>query len=94
MLANPFRARKVYTAKIKALASVATNLGCTLPQLAIAWAAKNPRVSTVILGASRPAQLAENLGALPVIAKLSPEVLAEIEAVLKNAPAAPATYGR
>jgi len=32
---------------------IAAELGCKRPQLAIAWAAKNPRVSSVITGASR-----------------------------------------
>ena len=68
-------------AAVAQLAPIADELGCTLAQLAIAWAAKNPRVSTVITGASRVDQLQQNLGALPVIEKLTPEVLARIDAV-------------
>jgi len=48
--------------------------------LAIAWAAHNPRVSTVITGASRMSQLQENLGALAVVDKLTPAVLERIDA--------------
>ncbi len=52
-----------------------------MAQLALAWAAKNPRVSTVITGASKLSQLQSNLGALALIEKLTPEVLARIDAV-------------
>jgi aryl-alcohol dehydrogenase-like predicted oxidoreductase len=63
------------------LEAVAADLGCTLAQLAIAWAARNPRVSTVITGASRIAQLQDNLGAIEVIPKLTPQVLARIDEI-------------
>ena len=68
-------------AAVAQLAPIAADLNCTLAQLAIAWAAKNPRVSTVITGASRVSQLHDNLGALAVLDKLTPEVLARIDAV-------------
>ena len=67
-------------AAVTQLEAVATELSCTMGQLAIAWAAHNPRVSTVITGASRMAQLQENLGALAVLDKFTPEVLAKIDA--------------
>lgn len=60
------------------LGSIATELDCTPSQLAIAWCAKNPHVSTVLLGASRLEQLQENLGAVKVIPKLTPDVMARI----------------
>ena len=60
------------------LAVVADSLNCTLGQLAIAWAAHNPNVSTVITGASKIEQLKDNLGAVNVIAHLNPEVVARI----------------
>lgn len=66
-------------AAVGELEGVASSLGCTVSQLAIAWVAKNPRVSTVITGASRLAQLRDNLGAVAVIPKLTPEVLARID---------------
>jgi aryl-alcohol dehydrogenase-like predicted oxidoreductase len=62
------------------LAHVAAELGCTLPQLAIAWCARNPRVSTVITGASRASQVEENLAAGEVVPKLTAEVMQRIEA--------------
>ena len=67
-------------AAVALLEPIATEMGCTLAQLAIAWAAKNPRVSTVITGASRVEQLHANLGALAVIEQLTPGVMQRIEA--------------
>ena len=69
-------------AKVKQLAGIAQRLDATLAQLAIAWCASNPNVSTVITGASRVEQVHENLAALEVLERLTPEVLAEIDAVV------------
>lgn len=66
------------------LGDVAKDLGCTTAQLAIAWAAQNRRVSTVITGASKVSQLRDNLGALAVLDKLTPEVLARIDDISKG----------
>ncbi len=68
-------------AAVPALAAVARELDTTLPRLAIAWCLANPRVSTVILGASRPAQLQENLAAADLLPALSPEILSRLEAI-------------
>jgi voltage-dependent potassium channel beta subunit len=68
-------------AAVTQLDAVASDLGCSLSQLAIAWVAKNPRVSTVITGASKVSQLTENLGALEVMPKLTPDVMARIDEV-------------
>ena len=57
---------------------VANELGCTPAQLAIAWCAKNPNVSTVITGASRVEQVRENLGALEVMPRLTDETMARL----------------
>lgn len=73
-------------AKVKELGHIAQELDASLAQLAIAWCLKNPNVSTVITGASRVAQVHENLKALEVAAKLTPDVMARIEAVLGNNP--------
>lgn len=54
--------------------------------LALAWVAKNPNTGTVILGASKPEQLIENLKALEVIPKLTPEILHKIDKILDNTP--------
>jgi aryl-alcohol dehydrogenase-like predicted oxidoreductase len=60
-----------------------------MPVLALAWCLKNPHVSTVILGASKEAQLKENLHAVEAKDKLTPEVMARIAKVLDNAPVRP-----
>ncbi len=77
-------------AKVRELKGVADDLGCSLAQLSIAWCARNPNVSTVILGASRVEQLKENLGALDVLPKLTDAVMDRIdEAVDYEAPEEP-----
>ena len=68
-------------AALPQLAIIAAELNCSLAQLAIAWAARNPRVSTVITGASKVAQLRDNLGAVDVLPKLTPDVMARIDAI-------------
>ncbi len=68
-------------AAVAHLEPIAMELGGSLAQLAIAWVAKNPRVSTVITGASKLSQLQSNLGALDMLEKLTPEVMARIDAV-------------
>jgi voltage-dependent potassium channel beta subunit len=68
-------------AAVEGLAQVAADLDCSLAQLSIAWVARNSRVSTVITGASKLAQLTENLGALDVVPRLTPEVLARMDAI-------------
>jgi aryl-alcohol dehydrogenase-like predicted oxidoreductase len=50
--------------------------------MSIAWCLRNPHVSTVITGASRPAQVVENMKALDVVSKLTPEIVARIDAVV------------
>ncbi|MGA8296926.1 MAG: aldo/keto reductase [Acidimicrobiales bacterium] len=65
--------------KIERLVKIAGDLSCTPAQLAIAWCAKNPHVSTVITGASRVSQIEDNLGALDVMDKLTPDVLGAID---------------
>ncbi len=71
-------------ARVERLRPIAEELGCTMAQLAIAWCAKNPNVSTVITGASRPSQVTENFGALDVIPRLDDELLARIDAAVSR----------
>jgi voltage-dependent potassium channel beta subunit len=78
MLTDPER-----NAQVKGLATVADRLDCSLSQLALAWCASNPHVSTVITGASRVEQVEENLGAMDVLPKLTPDVLEEIAQTVK-----------
>ena len=67
------------------LEAVARDLGCTLAQLALAWCVRNPRVSTVITGATRVEQITENMKALDVVPKLGPDVLARIDGIVSPA---------
>ncbi|KAL2159357.1 hypothetical protein VTH06DRAFT_2360 [Thermothelomyces fergusii] len=80
--------------KVRKLSKIAERLGATVTHLAIAWAAKNPNVSTVILGATKVEQVKDNLKALDLIDKLTPEILEEIEGVLQNKPTPVNTFGR
>lgn len=64
------------------LGELAKELGCTTAQLSIAWCLKNPHVSTVITGASRLPQVAENMKALEIAAQLTPDVMARIQALV------------
>jgi voltage-dependent potassium channel beta subunit len=81
MITDPSRLEKV-----KALQPVANDLGCTMAQLAIAWCARNPHVSTVITGASRASQVVENMKALDVVPKLTSDVMERIDGILGNKP--------
>ena len=69
-------------AKVEHLRPIAADLGCSMAQLAIAWCAANPHVSTVITGASRASQVVENFDAIDVLAALTPEVLERIAHVV------------
>jgi voltage-dependent potassium channel beta subunit len=71
---------------VKRLKPIADSLGCTRAQLSIAWCLKNPRVSSVVTGATRAGQVRENMGAIDVAGKLSDSVMREIEAALASAP--------
>jgi voltage-dependent potassium channel beta subunit len=73
-------------AKVRQLAPIAGDLGCTLAQLGLAWCLTNPHVSTVITGASNAKQVTENMRALEVAPLLTGEVLDRMEGILKNNP--------
>ena len=68
--------------QVTELGAVAERLGVSTAQLAIAWCAANPRVSTVITGASNVAQVHENLGALKALDQLTPDVMHEIATII------------
>lgn len=75
--------------KVKNLMVLAGDLGVSMPQLGVAWCLKNPNVSTVILGATKPEQLEETLSAPSILPKLTPEVMDHIETILQNKPQHP-----
>lgn len=74
--------------KVKQLVPLARDLGCTLPQLGLAWCLKNPDVSTVITGASKAEQVKENMQALDVVEKMDESIMERIETILGNKPEA------
>ncbi|MGD0319531.1 MAG: aldo/keto reductase [Nitrososphaerales archaeon] len=73
-------------AKVKQLEPIAKELGCTMAQLALAWARKNENVSTVITGATSPEQVKENMASLEFVSALDADVLKRIDDVLMNKP--------
>lgn len=81
--------------KVRELTKLAEEeLQTTPTALALAWVAKNPNTSTVILGASSPQQILDNLKALEVLPKLTDDIMAKIEKILDNKPAPIPTHGR
>jgi voltage-dependent potassium channel beta subunit len=90
--AGPPVTKGMFTQQIKLadkLRPIAKELDCSLAQLALAWCVSNENVSTVLLGASRPSQLEENLKALNFVDKITPEVKAKIDAVVNFVPRVP-----
>ena len=74
--------------KVKELTEYAEkNLGCTMAQLALAWAVKNKNASCVLLGATKVEQIEDNLKAIPVATKLTDKHMEEIDSILGNKPA-------
>jgi voltage-dependent potassium channel beta subunit len=72
--------------KTRQLTPIAEQLGLSMAQLALAWTLKNPNVSTAIIGATRPDQVADNVGAADAVEKLTDEVMDRIEGILDNKP--------
>ena len=87
-------AGKAKVEKVRKLTKIAEELGGNPAQLALAWAASNTNVSTVILGATKVEQIKDNCKALALIPKLTPEVKEKIEGILENKPKPAPTYGR
>ncbi len=68
--------------KLEQLGLLCDELEVRLPLLALAWCAKNQHVSTVITGASKSSQVAENMKALEVLPLLTDEVMARIDSIV------------
>lgn len=71
---------------VRELTKVAQDLHISMPQLALAWLLRRKDVSTVITGATRPAQLQENLDSAETVEKLNDDILERIEQLLGNYP--------
>ncbi len=72
--------------KADLLKPVAEELDMSLPQMALAWCLKNPNVSTVITGASKVSQVTDNMQAIDMVDRLTPDVIEKIEVILDNKP--------
>ncbi len=72
-------------AKARAVCALAQELAMTPARLALAWCLKNPRVSTALVGASRPEQIEENTAAVEEVEKLDDGVMSRIESLLAGA---------
>ncbi|MBU2676650.1 MAG: aldo/keto reductase [Gammaproteobacteria bacterium] len=72
-------------AKVAALEPIARQMGASLAQFSLAWCLQNPRVSTVITGASRVEQVHENMTAIDFVDKFAPDVMQEIDRVFDAA---------
>ena len=72
--------------KVKQLSELAKELDVSMASLSIAWCIKNPHVTTAILGATKKEQLTENLKAIDVMEKLTPEILEKIEHIMRTKP--------
>ena len=79
-------------AKVRALGALADQAGLSLTHMALLWCLANSRVSTVILGASRLAQLQDNLAALDHRDRMTPDLLAAIDTVAANRPESPRRF--
>lgn len=79
-------------AKVREMTGVAQELGLSMAEMALAWCLKNPHVSTVITGASKPEQVTQNMKALDAVAKLTPDVMATLESILQNKPEQPQDF--
>jgi len=78
--------------KVRAVTEIAEELDCTTAQLALAWCLQNPNVSSVITGATKPDQVQENMQALDVADRLTPETMDRIEDILDNRPTPPKNW--
>lgn len=77
---------------VRRFTELARGLGSTPGRLALAWCVRNPRVSSVILGASRVEQLRENLKCLDDVRLLTPDVIEKIESLFGTKPQAPKDF--
>jgi aryl-alcohol dehydrogenase-like predicted oxidoreductase len=78
--------------KVRKLAPIAEELGVSLPQLALAWCLKNPHVSSVITGGSKPQHVEQNMKALELLPELTLDIMKQIDAILVNKPKPPQDF--
>ena len=69
--------------KVRKLKQIANDRGETMAQLALAWVLENPAITSVIIGASRPAQIEQNVQTIQAHVPLTDEEKAAICAILE-----------
>lgn len=74
--------------KVREMSGVAKELGISMAEMALAWCLKNPNVSTVITGASKPEQVVQNMKALDAVSLLTSDVMDKLDGILQNKPEA------
>ncbi|CAG9317657.1 unnamed protein product [Blepharisma stoltei] len=74
------------------LGELASEIGCSQSQLALAWCLKNNDISSAIFGATKLYQAEDNLGAIDALSKLTPEILAKIEEIFDTRPKPPINW--
>tara|TARA_B100001113_G_C20951051_1_gene553170 strand:- start:251 stop:859 length:609 start_codon:yes stop_codon:yes gene_type:complete len=80
------RRRKGEFEVVENLVKYAEKTGCTPAQLALAWCLKNPNVSTILMGATTPSQIEDNLGCIEVARRLTGDDMTELDEILGNKP--------
>ena len=75
--------------KTKKLNEYANKLDVKMAALSIAWCLKNPYVTTAILGATKKEQLLDNLKAIEILPRLTPEVMERIDKIMQTKPGIP-----
>ena len=78
--------------KVRNLKPIADELDVPMSQLAIAWCAANPNVSSVITDATKECQIQENMKAIALIPKLTSDVMGKIEAIVQSKPKQPESF--
>eukprot|EP01129_Flabellula_baltica_P000728 TRINITY_DN10690_c0_g1_i1.p1 TRINITY_DN10690_c0_g1~~TRINITY_DN10690_c0_g1_i1.p1 ORF type:complete len:361 (+),score=84.20 TRINITY_DN10690_c0_g1_i1:38-1084(+) len=81
-------------AKVRLLTEIANELQCTPAQLAIAWCLRNNNVSSVILGASNPNQVIENVKSVTIVPLITDDINERIENILENKEEPKTYFGR
>ena len=76
-------------AAAESLRPIATELNCSLAQLALAWVLSNRNVSTAIIGASKPSQILDNVGAVSCLSRFEDDTVHRILSAVSSAGAAP-----
>lgn len=80
--------QEMQIAAAETLRPLAKEMNCSLPQLALAWVLFNQHVSTAIIGASRPSQIEDNVGAIACLSRFSADTVKRIENAVSTAGAA------